>query len=239
MKIFRRPTEIEKILEHKFRDGSLLKRALTHQSMAKTAEDSYQRLEFLGDALLGFIVGKWLFEKYPTAPEGKLTEYRRILVNCTALAKIASMFGLNRFVIYDSTGDNFQLSDSIMCDVYESLLAALYLDGGYMIAEKFLFRTLIAHSDILLNSPAFTNHKGRILELLQSRGKHPAYIVLETTGPAHNMLFKVGVYQDDKLLGIGSGSNKKDAEQEAAKHALSEMGLSNNDFSNTNIRKQD
>ncbi len=239
MKIFRRPIEIEKILEHKFSDGLLLKRALTHQSMAETAEDSYQRLEFLGDALLDFIIGKWLFEKYPTAPEGRLTEYRRILVNSTALAKIATMFGLSKFVIYDITGNNFQLSDSIMCDVYESLIAALYLDGGYEITEKFVFKTLVAHSDILLNSPTFTNYKGRILELLQSRGKHPEYKVLETTGPPHNMLFKVGVYQDDKLLGIGSGSNKKEAEQEAAKDALSEMGLSNKDFSDTNIKIQD
>ncbi len=220
MKIFRRQNELEKILGYKFSDEKILVRALTHPSVAEKPSDSYQRLEFLGDALLDYIVGDWLFGKYPDANEGKLTEMRRILVNSTALANIAKNLGLQNFIIYDSSAENFSLSDSILCDIYESIVGAIYVDSSLKSVEDFISRTLFKYADILLHSPKFINYKGQLLELLQSRGRQPHYIVLETTGPPHNIEFTIGVYDVDELLGVGVGSSKKDAEQNAAKKAL-------------------
>ncbi|MCD6595153.1 ribonuclease III [bacterium] len=223
MKIFRQTNEFEKIIGYKFSDESILVRALTHPSIAEKPSDSYQRLEFLGDALLDFIVGARLFKLYPDANEGKLTEMRRILVNSTALANIAKTFDAEKFVIYDNSLENFNLSDSVLCDIYESIVGAIYLDGGLKSVGDFISRTLFKYADILLNSPKFINFKGQLLELLQSKGRQPRYIVLETTGPPHNVEFTIGVYDGDELLGIGVGSSKKDAEQNAANKAVNKL----------------
>lgn len=183
---------------------------------------SYQRLEFLGDAILDFIVGEWLYRKYPEAPEGTLTELRRILVNTVALADIVKVFGLDRFIIYKKDED-FYLASSTLADIYEALVAAIYLDGGLRRATKFVERTLFKYADVVLHSPKFINYKGRLLEVLQSEGKRPRYVVLETSGPEHSPQFTVGVYRDEELLGIGVGSSKKRAEQRAASQALKKI----------------
>ena len=222
MKLFRRKTEAEKIIDYKFSDLSLLRRALTHPTAAKHHTDSYQRLEFLGDAILDFIVGEWLYRKYPDAPEGTLTELRRILVNTIALADMIKIIGLDRFVVYKKDED-FYLGSSVLADVYEAVVAAIYLDGGLSAARKFVQRTIIKYADVVLRSPKFINYKGRLLEVLQSQGARPRYVVLETTGPEHSPQFTVGVYRDEELLGIGVGSSKKRAEQRAASEALKKL----------------
>ncbi len=224
MKLFRRKTEVEKILGFKFSDRSLLQKALTHPTAAEHHADSYQRLEFLGDAILDFLVGEWLYHKYPDAPEGTLTELRRILVNTIALADIVKIIGLDKFVIY-SEEEDFYLGSSVLADVYEATVAAIYLDAGLKAARKFVERTLLKYADVVLRSPKFINYKGRLLEVLQSQGARPRYVVLETTGPEHNPQFTVGVYRDEELLGIGVGSSKKRAEQRAASEALKKLEL--------------
>lgn len=217
---FRKPTEIEKVLGYKFKDEKILERALTHPSVAESHLQSYQRLEFLGDALLDFIIGEWLFKTRLEAEEGELTELRRILVNTEALAKIMRILGLKEFIKFESASSQNDANDSMLCDVYEALLAALYLDGGMKVAKSFVDRTLVANAEVLLSSPSFINYKGKLLELMQQNGHQPRYEVLETKGPQHKMLFKVGVYLDGKFLGIGTGYSKKEAEQKASKRAL-------------------
>lgn len=224
MKIFARRLPIEKVLGYKFSDRALLEVALTHPSAAASSETSYQRMEFLGDAILDFIVAEWFYREDAHALEGELTELRRILVNCAALAKIVRMFELDRFIVYDDASSaGIHLTDSVLCDIYEAIVAAVFLDGGMQAAKRVVTHTLLENADVLLNSPSFTNHKGRLLERLQSMGRHPRYVVLETAGPSHRLHFKVAVYLGDKLLGVGSGSSKKDAEQNAAEHALKDL----------------
>ncbi|MCD6417403.1 ribonuclease III [bacterium] len=217
---FRRMNEIEKILGYKFKNLSLLERALTHSSVAENHLQSYQRLEFLGDALLDFIVGEWLFLTRTEATEGELTELRRILVNTEALAKIMKMFSAEKYIKTETSSNSDGVNDSILCDVYESLLAAIYIDGGMKPAKNFVMNTLIANAELLLSSPSFVNYKGELLELTQKYGHQPRYEVLETKGPQHKIVFKVGVYVDKRLLGVGIGHTKKEAEQNASKRAL-------------------
>ena len=224
----RKALEVERIIGYKFRDEELLERALTHPSAVDSHTLSYQRLEFLGDALLNFFVAEWLFKRNREASEGKLTELRKIMVNSEALAKISQMLGLKKFLKVELSNDE-QVSDSILCDVFEALVAAIYLDGGFKAAKNFVKRSLISNAEVLLESPNFINYKGKLLELLQSRGKQPRYNVLETNGPQHRIQFKVGVYIDDELLGVGTGHSKKEAEQQASKRALESIKSKNNE----------
>jgi len=225
---FRKKTDIEKILGYKFKDENVLRRALTHPSVAKEHSQSYQRLEFLGDALLDFIIGEWLFKTRLDAEEGELTELRRILVNTEALAKIMRILGLKEFIKFESASSRDDANDSMLCDVYEALLAAIYLDGGMKAAKTFTSRTLVANAELLLSSPSFINYKGKLLELMQQNGHQPRYEVLETKGPQHKMIFKIGVYLDKKFLGIGTGYSKKEAEQKASKRALELLARNEN-----------
>lgn len=217
---FRKALKIERVLGYKFRNYELLERALTHPSAAENHLHSYQRLEFLGDALLDFLVAEWLFGKHPDTPEGGLTEMRRIMVNSEALARIAKILAIEEFVVENFSQNNGEINDSILCDVYEALLAAIYLDGGIAAARHFVEKSLFSNAELLLSSPSFVNYKGKLLELLQSRGCQPRYEVLETQGPQHKTFFKIGVYLDRKLLGVGTGYSKKEAEQQASKRAL-------------------
>jgi ribonuclease III len=223
MRLFRTHTDFEKKIGYKFKDPALLKIALTHPSAAECESRSYQRLEFLGDALLSFVVGEWLFKKYTTSQEGDLTEMRRILVNCETLSKIARVIGIEQDVIADYSEHGIGANTSIMCDVYEAIVAAIYIDGGMSGAEHFIERTLLSHSETLFSASSSINFKGKLLEHLQSRGQHPHYRVLEADGPPHRITFKIGAYLGSELLGIGIGFNKKEAEQEAAKRALEKL----------------
>ncbi|RKZ32094.1 ribonuclease III [bacterium] len=225
MKIFRPKNEIEKAIGYKFSNSELLIRAITSPSSAERHKDSYQRLEFLGDAVLDFIVSKWLFLHYPDANEGTLTEFRRILVNRTALANVAKNLKLNEYIDYEIDDENY-VGNSLLCDIYEAIVAAIFLDGGIKYATKFVSDTLLKYTDKFFSSPKFVNYKGELLELLQSVGNHPRYVVLETTGPDHCPKFRVGVYNGNKLLGVGVGLNKKTAEQQAAKKALEKLNKS-------------
>ncbi len=200
-----------------------MERALTHLSAAGEHKASYQRLEFLGDALLDFIVAEELFRSYPDSSEGELTEMRRVLVNSDALSKLARTLGLDRFVIADGSQQN-AVTSSVLADVFEALVGAIYIDGGLKRAREFVKGTLLSHADVFLGSPHFVNYKGGLLELLQSRGKKPRYKLLGHDGPPHRRIFRVGVFVDGELFGIGAGRTKKEAEQVAAREALRKLG---------------
>lgn len=216
--------QIEKILGYNFKNIQLLESALTHPSLMPDVMKNYQRLEFLGDALLGFLVAGWLFETCSDCNEGTLTSRRQMLVNSSALSKLAKIIGLDKFIKVKSTQYE-QVSDGVISDIFEALLGAIYVDGGMKSARKFFEKTIVSHAELFRTSPSSTNYKGILLEKLQVKGFSPEYKLFELSGPKHKPTFKVGVYLGDELLGIGIGFSKKCAEQDAAREAIAALDL--------------
>lgn len=222
---------LETALGYRFRDRALLLKALTHRSHShergRGAEDSYERLEFLGDALLGLFVADWLFRRDETAPEGSLSRRRQMVVRTSTLAAIARRIGLGDAIRLgrgeELTGGRGKAS--LLADVFEAVLGAVYLDGGIRPARAFvrrhLGRTLL---EIGKGERRSDDYKTRLQEEIQARlQRTPGYRIVSTTGPAHALRFEVEVLVDGRVLGHGSGSNRKRAEQDAARQALTAL----------------
>ncbi len=221
---------LEGRLQHRFRDRQLLRQALTHRShlvtTGATRLESNERLEFLGDSVLGMIVNEFLFARYPDRAEGELTAMKARLVCGTCLAEVAGRLDLGRYVLMSrgeaATGGRQR--ESILADTTEALIGALYLDGGYEAARDFLHRWLLDDVDRLLRLPRLDNPKSRLQELVQGRFKEPPrYRVTEVEGPDHDRQYRVEVLHRDRVLGSGSGHSKKSAEQRAARAALERL----------------
>jgi ribonuclease-3 len=183
---------------------------------------SNERLEFLGDAILGMIVAEYLFSLHSNVPEGELTKMRSWLVNKESLALAAHKLNLTEFIMlsYSAEKSLHNGSDSILADCLEAVIAAIYIDSGFETTKKFVLNTLVP---IMVNKSVMRdkNYKSLLLESVQAIGHtSPYYSVLKEHGPDHDKEFTVGVYVDNKLLATGSGKNKKQAEQDAAKTAL-------------------
>jgi ribonuclease-3 len=215
---------LEARLGHRFQDRGLLEQALTHPSTqvsgaARTA--SCERLEFLGDAVIGLVVAELLMERHPEQPEGWLTRARARAVNRDALAERARALGLASWIKF-GRGERLQggaEKPSILADIFEAVLGAMYLDAGLAPVRALLERELSLGSEEL--EPAARDAKTRLQELLQARGEGaPQYRTVETRGPAHALQFEVEVRLGERVLGLGSGSSKRAAEQEAARRAL-------------------
>lgn len=221
------------VLSYRFKDKSLLKQALTHRSFLghKTNRNaSNERMEFLGDAVLGLVVTEALYRFYPLGSEGELTKARACIVSRDSLAQEAKKMGLGRYLFLGkgeerSGGRNRK---SILSDVYEAVLGAIFLDGGLDEVKQFLNRNLLKNIDRLINSQSHDNYKSRLLEYVQARGKtSPEYHVLEERGPDHEKEFSVEVRVNGKVLGKGKGRTKRKAEQEAACQAMKTMKENN------------
>lgn len=213
----------EDILGHKFSNRSLIQTAITHPSAAEidTVKYSYERLEFLGDAVLGVIVVKAAYLAYEDLDEGGLTRIKVSLVSGQTLSKVASSLNFESFIIFGSseTGTGKRGLHSALENVYEACVAALYLDGGIDVATKFVDETLIPHmSRELALKPE--NPKSMLQEKLQANGYTPTYNLLKTEGPPHDRTFYVQVCVDDLKMGKGNGKSKKEAEMHAAKATL-------------------
>ena len=214
--------EIEKIIGYRFSNGELLKRALSHRSSVED-EPSNERLEHLGDAVLGLVVSEFLFNKFPEMDEGELTKLKASLVNEAVLWKVAGKFKLGEFIFLSkeeekSGGRN---KPSIVSDAIEALLGAIYLDGGLAAVRKFIARFILSDFENLANDKATYNYKGELLEMMQGQGLGmPRYETLEENGPDHMKVFDIAVSVDGIQYGDGKGSTKKEAEQKAAKMAL-------------------
>ena len=217
---------LQNILAYQFSDLTLAKQALTHRSASK---DNNERLEFLGDALLDFIVGEALFSTYADASEGNLTRMRAAIVNKTALAAIAHDLELGACLVLGAGEANSggKQRDSILADTYEALVAAIYLDGGMDPCKQFVMRSTAE----LIKNPQQgqrKDYKTRLQELLQSRAEElPQYRVVETHGEAHAQQFVV----ECEVAALpkaerGHGGSKRLAEQEAARKILGKMGES-------------
>lgn len=221
--------QLQQRIGHTFRDITLLQRALTHPSYVR--EDSnashYQRLEFLGDAVLGLILAEALFELLPDQREGVLTRYRSILVRGQQLAGIAREIGLGAHLrIADAeVAIGARELDSILEDAFEALMGAVYLDAGLEKVRAVaigLFGDLHSRLEIQL---AEVNPKGRLQELLQPKisSQDIEYRVTETTGPDHQKAFTVEVWIAGQRQGSGFGNSKKSAEEAAAREALDRL----------------
>ena len=209
--------QVMEALGYKFRDEALLRRALTHPSMGK---NDNQRLEFLGDAVLQYLMSDALYQAHPDEREGALTHRRALLVCEAALSPIAKKLGLGEALIMDRgeemTGGREK--PSVLCDAMEAVLAAVYLDGGMEAARGVMERCWPSPEDV--ERPT-QDSKGALQELMQrGGGDPPEYRITGQSGPAHDPRFEATVYRNGKPLATGIGHTKKHAEQEAAVRAL-------------------
>ena len=219
------------MIGYRFRDAELLQRALTHRSYSHErsveSEPHYERLEFLGDALLGFLVADLLFKADPTAAEGVLSRRRQSVVRTSTLAAVARGIGLGEAIRLGKgeEGTGGRDKSSLLADVFEAVLGAVYLDGGIRAARAFVKRHLGERLRAAGGSgPASYDAKTQLQELMQARlQRTPTYRIVSTSGPAHALHFEVEVLIDDRVLGRGSGTNRKRAEQQAAREALHEL----------------
>jgi ribonuclease-3 len=229
-----RPGRLAQALGLRFNDLELLRLALTHRSVVHdiiagggdpvmAAAQTNERLEFLGDAILGTIVAEYLYTLDPLADEGTLTQRRVALVRAETLVRWARELDLGAY-LYLSQGEQPTESsrDRMLAGAFEALLGAIAVDRGYRTARRFLLRLLARDAEeIIAGLDGVTNPKGRLQELLHERFKAtPAYDVIASKGPQHARTFTVEVSLDDRMLGVGSGSSKREAEQRAAAAAL-------------------
>jgi ribonuclease-3 len=218
--------ELQKQLGYVFRDSALLRLALTHPSVAHepvTPVPTNQRLEFLGDAVLQLVITRELYEKFPSFDEGPLTKARAKLVNRRTLAEHGRELGLGRHLIL-SRGEEMhggRERPSALADVFEALLGAILLDGGFEVAQAFVLRRFREGFGGLSDIPILENPKGELQELLQAVCPDaPEYLVVSASGPDHDRLFECTVRHGGVELARGSGKSKKAAESQAALLAL-------------------
>ncbi len=202
----------------------LLREALIHRSYLNEeadATESNERLEFLGDAALGFITARYLHQRYPDAPEGQLTRRRMALVSNQTLARWAQQIGLDRVLLISKGERGIELPERVLGGAFEALLAAILLDQGIDAVEVFLLPILGAEADEVVARTMAGNFKGRLQEVAQERERiTPTYKTLSTLGPDNERLFAVAAMVGDRELARGTGKSKQVAEQAAAEAGL-------------------
>ena len=217
--------ELEEKLGYRFRDKALLANALTHSSYANEKRaDGYscnERLEFLGDSVLGFVTADYLYAVTPPLPEGKMTKLRAELVCETALHRVALQLGLGKYLRLgrgeERTGGRERTS--ILADAVEAVIAAMYIDGGFDVAKKFIMEQVLAGADIACEPTG--DWKTELQEFVQQKsGQTLYYELLSESGPDHNKVFIFCVLLNGGEIGRGQGRTKKEAEQSAARAAL-------------------
>lgn len=214
------------ILQYRFQNEQYLLAAITHPSAVegKPTMHSYERLEFLGDSILGAVVADAAFHAYRELDEGGLTRIKVSLVSGSSLSRIAEELGFAEFIIFGQSeqGTGRRGLHSALENVYESIVAALYLDGGMEPAREFISRTLITQMSIdMAHEPE--NPKSALQEKLQEEGITPTYKLVETQGPPHDRTFITQVYAGLQALASGVGRTKKESESHAANAALEKM----------------
>ena len=214
---------LEQSLDVRFRDRSLLELALRHDSFAHERggrAEHYERLEFLGDAVLNLVVSDYLYRQHPEHSEGELAKQRARLVNETALAHLGRRLRLGTFLLLGKGEEKGGGRDrpGLLADAVEAVLGAVYVDAGYGVAHALATRWL---GDLLMTLPGrAADFKSQLQERLQEMGRLPRYQIVETEGPDHARSFRVRVEVDGKVVGEGRGRSKKEAEQAAAEEAL-------------------
>lgn len=219
--------EAETRVGHSFTDKTLLRRALRHASQADTRLNSNERLEFLGDSVLGMVVCEYLYQRYPDYLEGELTKIKSNVVSRRTCADIAVDLGLSDLLqLGKGMGGREELPQSLAAAVFESLIGALFLDAGLEAARRFILR----HMGELVEEAARLGHQYNFKSVLQQSlqrlgGQNPVYPVLEERGPDHAKCFHVCVQIEGRRYAACWGNSKKQAEQQAALATLLELGL--------------
>lgn len=215
-------SECEAVIGYRFQDRSLLERCLTHSSIAKTRLHSNERLEFLGDAILGAIVSETLYHRFPEHPEGELTRIKSILVSRNTCADVAVRLQLERFLLLGKGLTSFEaIPPSILSAAVESLVAGIYLDGGLEEADGFVHRAFEPELEDAVGVDHGKNYKSLLQQFAQKAlGETPVYRLLDEKGPDHSKCFEVAAVVGDRIFPSAWGPNKKEAEQQAANNAL-------------------
>jgi ribonuclease-3 len=210
----------------KFKDQKLFEQAFTHRSFLNETKEklsSNERLEFLGDSILSYVVSQNLFLKFPQFNEGILTNIRSLLVNTRSLAVIAKELDFGNYLRLSKGEEESKgrQNQSLLADCFEAFIGALFIDQGIDSVSKFLEEVLLPKADEIVKGTSFKDPKSLLQELVQSRRLNsPVYKVLGETGPAHAKRFRIGAFVDSNLVSEGEGKSKKDGEEDAASKAL-------------------
>ena len=217
--------DLEAAIGYRFQNITLLQNALTHSSYANERWHnsllSNERLEFLGDSILGMVVAEHLYKQFPDRPEGELTKMRADMVCETSLAAIAERIGLGQHLLLGHGEDRLggRSRASILADAVESVIAASFLDGGMAAAEGFIRQFVL--TNVPVKRMQNTDYKTALQELVQQKKNQTlTYVLTGESGPDHDKVFSVDVLLNDQCVGSGTGSSKKRAEQAAAQSAL-------------------
>jgi len=222
----------QKDISYKVKNKERFVSAFLHSSFSNVTKgnnfQSYERLEFLGDAVLDLAIGDFLFRKYPNKSEGELTQIKSVLVSKKVLAKKAQELNLGKYIILgpgeEKTGGREK--DSILEDIFESIIGAIYLESGLKAAKKFVKRNIFKESKHILSGNDVKNYKGELIEYCQQNLlKIPRYSVKKQRGAEHLKIYTINVKIDGKILGTGEGTSKKEAEQKAAEEALKNLKI--------------
>jgi ribonuclease III len=217
---------LETLLQVTFNDSLLLQRALTHHSCCPgtAIRDSYDTLEFLGDAIIAAHVVEYIYRTFPEASEGEMTSLKSEVVSRRVLARIGQALGLFPYIRVDVANlrtFNERSRDSLCADVLEAIVGAIHIDQGPEVARDFVARLILPEVLLLSQQSLDTNPKGRLQKMvLQRSSSLPRYRVLEQSGSNNDRVFTVGVYEHELLLGLGKASSIKEAGRLAARDAL-------------------
>lgn len=225
-----RTVELEKLIGYTFKDSHYLVRALTHSSYSnenkKEKLKNNERLEFLGDSVLGLTISEFLYSHYAQLEEGQLTKIRAKIVCEASLGEASRNLRLGEFMLFgrgeELTGGRERTS--ILSDAFEALIAAIFLDGGMECARKFVLNQLMGIIEDAVQGKLFVDYKTRLQEVIQvQKGNRIKYDIVNEEGPDHSKIFFTEVKLNDIAIGIGSGHSKKESEQEAAKEGLKRL----------------
>ena len=212
--------ELEKICKYRFKNRQYLIQAFTHRSISNQPRQNYERLEFLGDAVIDIVVSRELMREFPEGDEGILTQKRSALVQKTFLATMGQLLKLLDFVQIESTVDlkEEKIAVKQSANLFEALVGAIYLDGGIEPAKQLILNSIWTHRHEAWKS---VNYKGQLIELCHMKQiDNPKFLVSNVSGPDHQKLFEVHVKIGDEIFPSGIGTNKKSAEKHAAQHAM-------------------
>ena len=206
------------------KDKNIIENSLIHPTYSYEQKliNNNQKLEFLGDSILGLVIAEYIFFKYKNKNEGELSKIKNFIVSKTSLVKVAKKIKLYDYLLVGKsekkTGGKYKAS--IMADAMESVFAAIYLDKGYKIVKKFIIKLFSSIFNDILNE-GINDYKTILQELVQKKyKKNIKYKILEKKGPDHNKIFKSGIYWNNKIISTGTGKNKKKSEIKAAKNAI-------------------
>lgn len=224
------PSKLQNLISYEFKNRDLLKEALTHRSYLNENPQwpvsHNERLEFLGDAVLELAATEDLFERFPKEPEGRLTTLRAALVNYQMLASLSRSIKLEKFLLLSrgEMKDTGRAREVILANAMEALIGAIYLDGGYAAAKKFVEKFIIPALKEILENGLYNDPKSVLQERAQAEQKvTPVYKILGEKGPDHKKTFTVGVYINEEAIAKGEGLSKQEAEVEAARKALRKL----------------